>query len=206
MQALSVVLLLISVGCIVGPIAGVVIMYKDNLSHLVSPSQINNLLNSAQTSNNNNNPNNNIGSGNFGVGTNNNNGNGNDNSGGGLINPVFVGAQINNEAKTFTATVNVTNNFGYDLTVNSINATVESSQDNYPLGTISLTNPVTILAGQTTPLTISGAWTQDAENHVLNNDGGTSSIDVNLVNTTIDVNGIVIQETQPINVGNVPLT
>ena len=69
MQALSVVLLLISVGCIVGPIAGVVIMYKDNLSQLVIPSQINNLLNSAQTSNNNNNPDNNIGSGNFGVGT-----------------------------------------------------------------------------------------------------------------------------------------
>ena len=122
-----------------------------------------------------------------------------------LINPVFVGAQINSEARTFTVTVNVTNSFSYDLTLNSINATVESSQDNYQLGTISLTTPVTILTNQTSAVTVSGAWTQDAENYVLNNYGGATSIDVNLVNTTVDVNGIVIQETQPINVGNIPL-
>jgi len=29
----------------------------------------------------------------------------------------FVNSQINDEAKTFTVTVNVTNNFNYDLTI-----------------------------------------------------------------------------------------
>jgi hypothetical protein len=194
MHALSVVLLLISIGTIVGPIGAVAIMYRDNLVQLVVPPQISNLING----------NNNVMQDNGN--NNNNNDNGNNNSGGGgLINPVFVGAQINSEARTFTVTVNVTNSFSYDLTLNSINATVESSQDNYQLGTISLTTPVTILAGQTSAVTVSGAWTQDAENYVLNNYGGATSIDVNLVNTTVDVNGIVIQETQPINIGNILL-
>jgi hypothetical protein len=194
MHALSVVLLLISIGTIIGPIGAVAIMYRDNLVQLVVPPQISNLING----------NNNVMQDNGN--NNNNNDNGNNNSGGGgLINPVFVGAQINSEARTFTVTVNVTNSFSYDLTLNSINATVESSQDNYQLGTISLTTPVTILTNQTSAVTVSGAWTQDAENYVLNNYGGATSIDVNLVNTTVDVNGIVIQETQPINVGNIPL-
>ena len=151
MQALSVVLLLISIGTIVGPVAGVVVMYRDNLSQLVIPPQINHLLNNAAQSNNNNNLNNSLGSGNFGVGDSNNN----DNSGGGgLINPVFVGAQINNAARTFTVTVNVTNNFGYDLTLNSLNATVESSQNNDQLATITLASPVTLLSGQTSQVTV----------------------------------------------------
>lgn len=196
MHALSVVLLLISIGTIVGPIGAVAIMYRDNLVQLVVPPQISNLING----------NNNVMQDNGNNNNNDNGNNGNNNSGGGgLINPVFVGAQINSEARTFTVTVNVTNSFSYDLTLNSINATVESSQDNYQLGTISLTTPVTILAGQTSAVTVSGAWTQDAENYVLNNYGGATSIDVNLVNTTVDVNGIVIQETQPINIGNILL-
>ena len=200
MQALTIVLLLISIGTIAGPIAGVVIAYRDNLTQLFVPPQIknliggnNNIMTDKGNNNNNNYDNNNI----------NNNG---DNSGGGFINPVFVSAQINNDTRTFAVTVNVTNSFSYDLNVNSINATVASSQSNYLLGTISLASPVTILAGQTSQVAVSGYWTQDAENYVLNNYGGATSIDVNLINTTVDVNGIVIQENQPINVGNIPIT
>jgi hypothetical protein len=187
-------------------------MYRDNLVQLVVPPQINNLINGNNNiMNDNGNNNNNImnDNGNNNNNNGNNGNNGNDNSGGGgfgLINPVFVSAQINNEARTFTVTVNVTNSFNYDLTLNSINTTVESSQDNYQLGTISLTSPVTIIAGQTSEVTVAGVWTQDAENYVLNNYGSATSINVNLVNTTVDVNGIIIQTAQPINVGNIPLT
>ena len=205
MQPLSVVLALISIGCIVGPIGGAIAMYRDNLTQLVVPPQINNLINNNNSpeniNNNNSNPtdnnnNVNIGSGNFGVGENN----------GGFITPTFVSSQINTQARTFTVTVNFTNNFNYDLTLNALTATVESSQDNYQLGTISLSAPVTILSGQTSLITVSGIWTQDAENYVQNNFAGASSINVNLANIAIDVNGIVIQQTQPVNVGDVPLT
>lgn len=204
MQALSIVLLLISIGTIVGPVAGAVIAYRDNLTELFVPPQIKNLISGNNNimndnSNNNNNNNNNYDNNNI-------NNDGDNSGGGGFINPVFVSAQINNETRTFAVTVNVTNSFSYDLTVNSINATVSSSQSNYQLGTISLASPVTIRAGQTSQVTVSGSWTQNAENYVLNNYGGASSINVNLANTTIDVNGIVIQENQPINIGNIPLT
>ncbi len=196
MQALSIVLVLISIGTMVGPIAGAVIIYRDNLSQLVVPPQINNLINNNDGNSNNNNNNGNVGSGNFGVG----------NSGGGFPTPTLVNEQINLEAKTFTVTFNVTNSFNYDLTVNSLNATVESSQDHYQLGTISLGSPVTIVANQSSLVTVSGAWTQEAVDHVQNNFPDATSINVDLAYVTIDVNGIIIQQTQPINVGEIPLT
>ena len=190
LQILGVVLLLISVGTIVGPIGGVVIMYRDNLSQLVVPPQIKSIMNG----------NNNI------LQDNSNSNDDNSDSGGGFITPVFVGAQINDEARIFTVTVNVTNKFGNDLTLNSINATVESSQDSYQLGTISLSSPVTIPFGQTSQVIVAGIWTQDAENHIQNNFGDATSIDVKLVNTAIDVNGVIVQQSEPINVGSIPLT
>ncbi len=196
MQVLSVVLVLISIGTIVGPMAGAVIMYRDNLSQLVIPTQLSNIINGNNNNSNNNNNNGNIGSGNFGVGDN----------GGGFPTPTFVSAQINVEAKTFTVTVNVTNSLNYDLTINSLNATAESSQDHYQLGTISMDSPVTIVAHQASLLTVSGLWTQDAVDHVQNSFPGATSINVDLANLTIDVNGITVQQTAPINVGDIPLT
>jgi len=200
MQAISVVLVLISIGTIVGPMAGAVIMYRDNLSQLVVPPQINNLINGNSNSkngnSNNNSDNSNVGSGNFGVGQN----------GGGFTTPTLVSAQINIEAKTFTATVNVTNNFNYDLTINSFNATAESSQDHYQLGTISMDSPVTLPADQSSLVTASGTWTQQAVDYVQNNFAGAKSLNVDLANVAIDVNGITIQQTEPINVGDIPLT
>jgi hypothetical protein len=196
MQTLSIVLVLISIGTIVGPMAGAVIIYRDNLSQLVVPPQINSLINGNNNNGNNSNNESNVGSGNFGAGD----------GGGGFPTTTFVNSQINDEAKTFTVTVNVTNNFNYDLTINSLNATVESSQDHYQLGTISLDSPVIIMSNQTSLVTVSGAWTQEAADHVQNNFAGATSINVDLAYVTIDVNGIIIQQTQPINVGDIPLT
>jgi hypothetical protein len=196
MQKLSIILVLISIGTMVGPIAGAVILYRDNLSQLVVPPQINNLVNGNNSNSNSGNNNSNVGSGNFGVGE----------SDGGITAPTLVSEQINLEAKTFTVTVNVTNSFNYDLTVNSLNATVESSQDHYQLGTISLDSPITLVANQSSLVTVSGAWTQEAVDHVQNNFPGATSINVDLAYVTIDLNGIIIQQTQPINVGDIPLT
>ena len=45
MQAIGIVLLLISVGTIVGPVGAVVIMYHNDLTQLVIPPQIKDLMN-----------------------------------------------------------------------------------------------------------------------------------------------------------------
>ena len=179
----------------------VVIMYRDNLAGLVITPQIRDIMNgNSALIPSGNNANNNI---------NNNNLNTNDNGSsvaGGLITPVFVGAQVDSSSRTFTVTVNVTNNFGYDFTVNSLNATVESSQDHYLLGTVSLVNPITIPAGETRLVAVSGYWTQDAENHISTSYPGATSIKVDLINTAVDVNGIIIQSSQPIDVGSIPIS
>jgi hypothetical protein len=192
MQTIGIILLLISIGTIVGPVGAVVVMYRDNLTEIVLPPQLSDIIN-----------------GNSSIFVANNNGDGS-NAATSLeqqvLAPVFVGAQINNVSRTFTVTVNFTNTFNYDLTVNSISAGVECSQHNYPLGSISLNGVVAVLAGQSSQITVSGTWTQDAENHVRIEHPGAISVNVNLIDLTINVNGIVIQETEPISVGDVPIT
>jgi hypothetical protein len=183
MQIISVVLVLISIGTILGPVGAVVIMYSDNLSALVVPPEIQGIMGGE-------------GGGLFGGG--NGGGNtmngGNQGENGGLISPEFVDASFDVSSRTFTATANIRSGFDYALTVNSLSADVLATQDLYKLGTITLTNaPVTIPAGQTVQVTVSGSWTQETENHVLSNYPGATSINVGLANMVIDVNGITVQ-------------
>jgi hypothetical protein len=211
MQAIAIVLLLVSIGTIVGPIGAVVVTYRDNLVQMVITPQVSDILNgniqsAVQNNSTDNGGNNDNGNGNGG----NDNGstdNGNNLSGGfdSLVTPVFVGAQIDNISRTFSVTVNFTNTFGVDLILNAVSADAQCSQHGYPLGTISLANPVTINAGETSQITVSGSWTQDAENHVQTEHAEATSVDVNLVNLTVDVNGIVISQPEPISVGSIPI-
>ena len=210
MQTLGIILVLISVGTMVGPIAAVAAMYSNNLEGLVITPQIKDIMNGNSTlipidsgSNNNNNNNNNYNNDQNNYTDNNSE---NSNNGNEFMSPVLVSSQIDSAARTVTVVVNVTNPLGYDLTVNSFNSTIVCSQDNYQIGTIRLANPIMIPAAQTAQVTITGYWTQDAENHVLTIHSGATSIAVNLVDTTIDVNGIVIESPAPISAGSIPIS
>jgi hypothetical protein len=213
MQAIGIILMLVSIGTIVGPIGAVVVTYRDNLAQMVITPQVSEILNgnfpsavqTNTTDNGGNDGNNGNGNGDNG-GTNDNSSSGDGDDGfGSLVTPVFVGSQIDNVSRTFSVTVNFTNTFGLDLTINAVSADVQCSQHGYQLGTISLANPVTINSGETTPITVSGAWTQEAENHVLTEHAGATSVDANLVNLSVNVNGIVISQAGPISVGSVPI-
>ena len=80
MQVLRVVLVLITIGCIVGPVGAVVIMYRNNLPQMVVTPQIEQLLNFGNNDSNNN-ENNNQNNNNNNINQNDNNNNGNSNSG-----------------------------------------------------------------------------------------------------------------------------
>jgi len=190
MQAVGIILVLISIGTIVAPIGIVAYTYRDNLLQLVVPPQLEEFMGD-----------NGIVSGNV-TGT----GNNVTDNGGGFIAPVIVDKQINQAARTFSLTVNFTNTFSFNLTLNQLSAYVGCSQHSYLLGTVQLASPVVINTGQTTQLQISGAWTSDAESHVRSEHPGATAIDVNLVNLTIEVNGIEIQQTEPVAIGAVPLS
>jgi hypothetical protein len=186
MQAVGLILLLISIGTVVGPVGAVVVMYRDNLVQLVVPPEINDIINGNSTLAN-------ITQDNGASGS------------GGFLTPVFVGSQIDSMSRTFTVTVNFTNTFNLNFTLNGLTAGVVCSQHNYPLGNINLNGVIEILSGETTQITASGSWTQDAENHFLTEHLGATAIDVNLVDLTINVNGITVQQTEPISVGSVPI-
>jgi hypothetical protein len=188
MRLISVILFIISVGLIVGPVGAVVYTYREDLSGLVIPSQLKDLLQGDTSS--------------FLNGANNDG----DSFLGGLIEPVFVGSTVDSQTRTFTMTVNITNNFTYDLTLNSLSADVKSTQDNYHLVTISLSKPVTMISGEASTVTVNGQWSQEAEALFLNNYSQELSIDVALDNIIIDLNGIIVESTEPFPIGNIPLS
>jgi hypothetical protein len=193
MQVVSIILVLITIGTVVGPVGAVAIIYRDNLVGLVITPQINDLMHG-----------NGILANNIAVSNNNQD----DNSvGGGLVMPTLVSSSVNNVDRTFQVTVNVTNPLNDDLTINSITSDVECSQDHFQLGSISLASPVAIPSGQNSILTVSGYWTQDAENHIQTSHDGQTSISVYLINTSIDINGLIAQYNSPIPVPNgIPIT
>ena len=119
--------------------------------------------------------------------------------------PKFVSSTFDITANTYSVTVNVTNILNYDLTLNSLEATVTATKDDAELATIYLSNPIAIPAGDWSMVTVSGTWTQAAEDYYLNNPDA-SSINVTLANAKIDVNGVVVQISEPIEIGEIPLT
>jgi hypothetical protein len=191
--ALSVVLVLISIGTILGPVGAVVIIYHDDLTQLFITPQIRDTMNGNSTIF-------------LDMGqSDNQNGNGNSNDNGnpelgGLMNPVFVSAQIDQATHSFTGVFNVTNNFGYNLTLNSFSTDVQITQNNIPAGSISLSSPVTVHAGETSQLTATGQWSQAAQDYVTNNFQSAASLDISLTNISINVNGITIQTAGPFQI------
>ncbi len=192
MQAVALILLLITIGTTVGPVGAVVIMYRDNLPALVIPPEVQELMN-----------------GNTAILA--DNVINNDSSGGtdldqvAFVMPKFVSATVDATTKTFTVTVNVTDFLNYDLTLKTISATVVNSDDNNQLASIHLTNPQTIPGGQSALVTVSGEWTQAAEDYYTSHPD-VQSINVKLTNLAIDVNSITVQTSEPIDIGTIPLS
>jgi hypothetical protein len=191
MQTIGIILLLISIGTVVGPVGATVIVYRDDLSQLVITPQIRDIMN-----------------GNSNIFPHGNNGNQNSNGGdsgfGGLMSPTFVSAQSDPSTHTFTGIFTVTNNFTYPLTLNSFNANAQITQQQIPAGSVSLANPVTVQPGQTTQLTISGQWSQQAQDYMVANSPSMTSVEIYVSDVAININGITVQSTGTIDVGNIP--
>ena len=244
-QAIKIILVLITIGCIAGPIGTVVIMYRNDLSQMVITPQIQQLTHSGDNNSNNNdnnnnnnnnysnnnniNPNssnpNNIIVNNNGIDGNvngnnqnnnnsnnnisndsNNNSSSNNNNNPSGVNPTFLNGQINTAQKTITLTFSITNNLNQDTTISEMSGIVEITNDQYQLGTVSLQHtPVTISSGQTITVTVSGALTQDGQNHLAQNYKGVTSLDVTVPNGSLTEDGIANQP-QPQDLGLVTVS
>jgi hypothetical protein len=175
MQAVGIVLLLISIGTMAVPVGAVVYIYRDDLASLVIPPEIQGLIDGFAD---------------------------NSTSEGGLsgfIMPTYVSSSLDQQTKTFSITVNVTNFLNYSLSLNAINATV-LNQNATELTSIHLSAPVTLIAGQWQLVTVSGQWTQAGEDY-FNNQPDANFSNVTLSNVVFDINSIVISNNQSTPLG-----
>lgn len=183
--------MLLSVGLIVGPVGAVIAMNSADLSQLVFTEKVKDVLSGGTNS-----------LFNASCGDSNNytasilNG---------LVLPKVVNVTVNESAKTFVVVVNVTNNFSHNLSLNNLTATLRTNQDHNTLLGVKLKEPVIIAYNNTSPVTLTGYWTQTAEKYFPADHSYTTNIGFELVNVSIDINSLSIKFDGPLNLGNIPI-
>ncbi len=175
MQVLGILLVLINVATIVGPVVGVAIVYQDNLTELVIPPELIQLLNSTVALGNQ------------------------------ATLAQILDFSIDNNTRTLTLTVGFTNPLNYTLSLNSFSGTLECAQHNFFFGVLNLESPVALPAAQTTEVNLVCIWTSDAEAHFRSAHPGATNVDLNLLDLIINVNSINLALSQPVGVPNVPV-
>ena len=175
MQILGILLVLINITTVVGPITGVAIMYQDHMEELVIPPEMAQMINNTIT---------------IGQQT---------------TLAEVVGAEFDNESRTATLTVLFTNPLNYTLTLKSISADVVCALHDVTLGQIALSQEVELPAAGTTQAVLICNWLESAESHFQAEHPGATSIDVNLVGFTANINDITVQTDEPIEIPNVPI-
>ncbi len=175
MQMLGLVLILINIGAIAAPVAGAAIMYRDNLSALVVPPEMNQLIDETEA-----------------VGSQ-------------IQLPQFVNYTYDQVAKTVTVIFNFTNPFNLNVTINSLAADVVCNEHGVTLGRAGISNPVELNKNVTVFITTFFVWTADAENHFLTEHMGESSIGISLENIVVDISGITVETPSSYNIGNIPI-
>lgn len=166
MEKVRLILTLVTIAIVVIPIVGMVLAYQGNLLGLFVPPEMNQL--------------------------------GEDLMGGedgpGMEPPTMVGEpQYDLESRTFSVTFEYTNSFPMDITVKSLTGNIECQEHGFHIGNASLSDPVSIPAGETGTLTVLGSWTEEAVLHCQAEHAGEDMIDVVLVDLAVDFSGIQIQ-------------
>lgn len=205
-------LVLVTIAITVGPILGIVLVYRDNLLGLVIPPELNQLINSASP-------------GNSGV-TENPSQTNQTAEIEKLLKPFFPNGDIptsindiipsepevhyNPATGTFTASFQVKNPSIVDWKIKSINGTVMCDEHSFQIGPVSLKDPVTVKANGTATAIIVGQWTIDARIHLDTEHAGEQSTPCSLINAVISFTAFGMSGTLPvpdtISLGEVPLT
>lgn len=180
MEKVRILLTLITIATIAGPLVGELVIYRDNLSGLIIPPEINNLMNTTG------------GNGSL-LGT-------------PIEVPQIVSSEYDPISRTVIFSFNFTNPFNFDLTLRTLTANVVCTQHDFPLGHVALANPIPLRGGETVLIPVTGTWTEDAVNHFSIAHAGAQKISVDLTGMNVNISGITLDFTQRIHVGEVPLT
>lgn len=163
MHLLGLFLILLNVGAIAAPLAGVVIIYSDDLSQIFTPSEVEEIVSNI-----------------FG-------------SEASIELPNYVSSSYDPASRTAQVIFDFTNSFEFDLTLNAVSANIVCLDHIVALGTADLNNLVILASGQTQEIVINFVWTLDAENHFVDLHNNESALDVKLVDIELDVSGISIE-------------
>ena len=166
MDKVRLILTLVTIAIVAVPLIGVVLAYQGNLVGLFVPPEMNEF--------------------------------GEDLMGGedgpGMEPPTMVGEpQYDLESQTFSESFQYKNSFPMDITVKSLTGNIQCQEHGFHIGNASLSDPVSIAAGETGALTVLGSWTDEAVSHCESAHPNEEMIDVVLVDLAVDFSGIQIQ-------------
>ena len=168
MQLLGLILILLNVGAIVAPIAGVVIIYSNDLSQIIIPSEVEEIVSNT------------IGS---------------EDS---IELPQYVSSSYDPSSRTAQVIFDFTNPYEFDLTLNAVYAKIVCLDHDVALGAASLDNPVALEPDQTREIVINFVWTLAAENHFIDLHSDESAVNVKLIDIELDVSGISIESSEEV--------
>ena len=179
MNRVRLILTVITIVINVVPVAGVLLMYQNNLLGLVVPPEINTIVNDVVVPE--------------------------EQLGGFLGNVTFVDSHYDTASRTATLTFEVTNPLQFDMTFDSMSADVRCDEHDFPLGHAIINNPVAVSAGETAEIDVAGTWTQDALHHFLTAHAGAKNVDVELTGISVTVNGVSIQTGEVMKIPDFPV-
>jgi hypothetical protein len=168
MNKIRLLLTLITIAIVVIPIVGTLLAYQGKLLGLFVPPEITEIADDLMG--------------------------GDGDNGSGLEPPTMVGdPQYDEASRTFAVTFEYKNSLPLNITIKSLTGNIECDAHRFPLGNASLSEPVSIDAGETGMLTVLGTWTEEANNHFQDEHADEEFVDVVLVDFAVDISGIQLQ-------------
>lgn len=168
MDKIRLILTLVTIAIVVIPIVGMLLAYQGNLLGLFVPPEIIDTVDGFMGGNGGNGPR--------------------------LEPPTLVGEPTyDEEAGTFSATFEFTNSFPIDITIKSLSGNIKCVEHHFTLGNASLSEAVSIDAGETGTLTVMGKWTDAGKSHFQNEHASEEFVDVVMSDLAVDISGIQIQ-------------
>jgi hypothetical protein len=163
MQLLGLLLILLNIGAIAAPVAGVVMMNTNDLSQVIIPSDIEDIIS------------NNID---------------NEES---IELLQYVCSSFDATTRTAKVTFSFTNPFEFDLVLSQVSAKIKCLDHGVKLGYAKLIEQVEINQKETKEINVKFVWTKEAENHFIDKHKNETVVDIKLVDMDLDISGINIE-------------
>jgi hypothetical protein len=182
MNKTKIALTILTIVISIGPLLGVVFIYRDNFMGIVFPPQIQDVING--------------------------NNNGNSGSPFGATASDFQMPTISNQPQydpqtgNFQLAVNFTNPLNSTISVDQFSAQIKDADNNALLGNISLANPINISPGENSIIDIAGNLSQDTINQIQAQYGQNPNIALENINVVIA--GITLHLDE-LNIGQIQL-